>query len=392
MLFKTEYQPAELYAPAKGTWRISWYNNHPATDKLERIQKTFDINRIKDLSERKRVAKNYVSVINEALKNGYNYFVHTEGIAAAAQEEITVQATIATIETMIREMLPVRLLNCNKKRSVQTYSSYTTVFCDWLQVANYSNMPACDFRHSHWVEFMQYKQSQGHGNKNINDYISYFKTTFADAVPMGYIKANPIERIKYLEVGESTLFAEITPDELKRISAELLARHPKYYIYTRFTADGFVRPKHIAFIKASDIDYSRNIIKTYGDSAKNSRINEKELLPGLKQLLIDQGYHTLPGDWYLFGKGFEPSAKPYPSLSTRSAEIWKSLVIDGLGIDKKMYALKHTSGTFYINENEHADIFWLQKQMEHATLAQTEEYIRKRKIKKIQTDAKTIVY
>lgn len=49
-----------------------------------------------------------------------------------------------------------------------------------------------------------------------------------------------------------------------------------------------------------------------------------------------------------------------------------------MGIDKKMYALKHTGGINYIKDNPgRHNLAWLQKQMGHASLHQTQAYLAK---------------
>lgn len=373
------YQPAELYAPAKGTWRIEWYNLHPHTKQLQRIQKTFDINRIKDLDERARVAKGHVELVNAALRTGYNYWIHTVGLKPESDPDTL------TVKALIDKVVAIRKIGL-KKRSVESYNSYANVFVEWLTENELHKLPAEEFTGMHFQQFMAHKSNIGHGNRNINDYLNFYKTTFDIAVKKKLLKESPLTDITFLPEQESTMFATIGDDELQRIAEALKAYSMEYYLYTKFTANEYIRPYHIAFIKAKDIDYKNDIITTYGNSAKNHRINKKQLLPEMKQLLIQFDYHKLHGETYLFGKNFKPNAVAYPTLSKRSAEIWREIVINGLGINKKMYSLKHTSGTQYINENENVDIAWLQTHMEHSTLAETEAYVGKRKVKKIRTD------
>jgi integrase len=85
---------------------------------------------------------------------------------------------------------------------------------------------------------------------------------------------------------------------------------------------------------------------------------------------------------YVFGKDFLPAEKPYNALLDKAGRLWSQYVKTDLGIDKNMYALKHTGAQLYIEKNN-PDAAWLQHQMEHSSLAQTQAYIAKLQGKKI---------
>lgn len=381
-----QYQPAELYKPSHGTWRIQWYNLHPATGTLQRIQKTFNINRISCIKERKRVANEYVLMINTALKNGYNYFRDTEGVAGDNAAYYT------SLGKMIEQITAQRCIG-KKKRTAESYNSYSAVFCDWLRSTDRYHLPPAVFTANMYNDFILHKSNAGSGNRNINDYTNYLKTVFKIGVKLSYLQRNVLDAIDYLPEHESTKFEPFTTDELQRIAAHLKQHNIRYYIYTKFTALEFIRPYHLQYIKACDIDYEKDLIRLTPQSSKNNKVTYKQLLPEIKQYLLQHGYHTLPGEYYIFGKKFEPSPTAWHRLSKDSAELWRKEVIQGLQIDKKMYSLKHTGSTYYVTENEFVDAAWLQHQMEHSSLEITQLYIQSRKTKMIDTArVKTVDY
>lgn len=372
-----QYQIAYYYAPPKGTWRIYWYNRNPQTGQLQRITKTFDLNRITDKPERRRVAKEYVTMINEALRKGYNYFV--DSLYMLDDDNGTISIT-----QLIKNMLPV-LTAGRKKRTVETYNSYADVFTKWLAAKKYNYIPAHQFKPAKYIEFVNYKLAAGHGNNNINDYTSFFKSLFKKAVKLAMIDKNPLDAVDMLPIQESTLFEALTAEELARIAPALIAHNPYFYLYTKFTAHEFIRPYHTARLRVRDLQFENGLIALNNTTTKNNKVVYKQLFPDMVKLLLQLGYDKVPGHWYLFGKGFLPAEKLHASLSNRAAELWRKLVIDGLGINKKMYALKHTGAQYYLTENEHIDTGFLQKHMEHSTLNETEHYISKRAIKMIDT-------
>jgi hypothetical protein len=52
---------------------IVWYNYNPDSPKLER--KTFNLNRIPDLQQRRTMGNTLATAINKALRGGWNVFV-----------------------------------------------------------------------------------------------------------------------------------------------------------------------------------------------------------------------------------------------------------------------------------------------------------------------------
>lgn len=381
------FQPAKLYAPSNGTWRIQWYNLHPYTNSLERVQKTFGLNRIKSKKERQYVAAEHVRLLNTSLKLGYNYFIDTEGLKGNGDT-----VNLITIHDVLKAILPIRLQG-KKKRTIESYKSFNSVFTEWLIENEYNTLPANGFTFKLWQEFINYKISKGHKNRNINDFTTYFKSTFDKAIRQGLMCHNPLFEADRLPNVESTLFQALTPKELLEASRAIQEQHIRYYIYTKFTALEYVRPYHISFIKARDLDFENDLIAINATSSKNKKVKYKQMIPDLKKTLLKYKYHELPGNYYLFGKNFEPSPTHYESLSKRSAEIWREIVIQGLGIDKKMYGLKYTGSQFYVNENDSINAGWLQHQMEHHSLSETETYIHKRKFKRIDlSNVKLIEY
>jgi len=390
-----QFQPAMYTCPADSTWRFCWYNHNPETNKLQRVRHTFDINRIRDLQERKRVADSYKAMLNEALRAGYNYFVDTLGMQPAQLTPplpaVLDEPECVSVSTLLKTALNAIIVG-KKPRTQSTYTSYHNIFKNWLIENGLNNKPADNFSVLDFQEYIIFKASLGHSNKSINSHLSYFKSAFEKGAKLLKIKNNPTEAVDFLPEHESNMFKEFTAQELQRIAATLRAYNPLYYLYTMFTAHMYIRPYHTARLKVNDLNFEAGLLSLSYLTTKNNTVAKVELLPEVRKVLLQLGYDKIPGNYYIFGAGFKPSATIYESLSNRHAELWRELVIEGLGIDKKMYGLKHTSSSYYVSENDHIDAAWLQGQMQHSSLAETEAYIGKRRVKKINKAAKRIKY
>lgn len=391
MTLQPNYKYATLTIEKSGMWRICWYNTHPLSGKLQRVRKTFDLNRIEDLKIRKETAKQVIKYVNQALEHGYNDFLTPEENASLpfvasilnSEKRDPVQQKTTVLAALERTQ-QIRCIG-RAERTVQTYRSYMKVFSSWLESQNLLYLPVDEFTSEHFQEFILFKAAKGDRGSNINDYTSYFKTSFEHIKrKLKLLPSNPLEEIDLLPEQDSTTFAPLTQEELEIIVPALIEYNPRFYLYTRFIPYEFIRPYHIARLRAGDIAYSLNHIHVTEKTSKSKKNRYKQLLQPIKDMLQSMEYDKVPKHYYLFSNlQFEPGEKLYPSLSIRAAEIWKRIVIDGLGINKKMYALKHTSSQYYMNSNDNADMKFLQLHMEHHSITQTEVYLQDKVYKRI---------
>jgi integrase len=120
----------------------------------------------------------------------------------------------------------------------------------------------------------------------------------------------------------------------------------------------------------------------HGKQHKNKKGSVKQLLQPLYDILLEYGYHRLKPDDYFFSTGLRPGQNI--TSPKRASVFWNEFVIKELGINKKLYAVKHTGGNNYLTDNANAvDLSWLQKQMGHSSLEETEVYVKKRTVKKL---------
>lgn len=379
----TVYKRARLHIPEKdsATWFVFWYNFNPAKQRLERVRKTFNLNRIEDISQRRYYGTLYVELINRALSNGGNIF-QTD---AQVPLHIALQPNykeFQTIEAALRYALNRQLARV-KPRSANSYRSVVNIFIKWLQKHQLTNLAPGELSPRIIHAYMDERQGKGINAKTINTHNSYLHLMYEFLRKMGEVEVNPFKSIDSLPETDTERFEILTPEELQRISTHLNARNPDFALYTKLIYYAAIRPYHIGQYQAQQFDFEHGVIHTKGSTSKNRKNQQKQMIAPLQQALIRGNRHTIPGDWYLFGKDFKPSQYKYNSLSTRAAELWKKLVHEELGINKQMYALKHTAAQMYLNNADNPDVGWLQQQMEHHSLEETDIYVKRRKVKKV---------
>ena len=367
--------------PQKGMWRIIWYNTHPVTNTLERVRKTFNLNRITDLKQRKLVAQEACALINQMLRKGWNYFA--DGLPQEEEAEIEEVKTVPTLREALEEANKIK---CQRRGhdSVRSYASLTNVFIAWAEEAGFAAKPVTDFKARDFQAFLNERIEQNMSVSNLNGHITHQKALFKLMChPLEYITANPLEHFKHYPETESSRYEPLTKEELMRVATHLKQVNPRLFLFTQFVYYAYIRPGHLAGLQRKQINFEDGTITIYGSNTKAKRNTTKQLLQPLAASLLELGIDKLPPETYLFSKGLMPDTKKYTTITNRTAELWQKHIMEELKIPKYLYALKHTSGSLYITENEHVDIAWLQRQMEHSSLAETEAYVQKRAVKKI---------
>ena len=125
-MVKKVFVPAYLFISNKrDLWYIVFYQVHPISGIRKEFRRSFDLNRIKNLKERKRQADRIVKKLNrEWLPAGYPY----EELFNQQIEKITISEAIEHALNVKRE-LPT-------KKSVQTYESKARGLISFLKEKN----------------------------------------------------------------------------------------------------------------------------------------------------------------------------------------------------------------------------------------------------------------
>lgn len=363
------YELATLHAPKAGTWLIFWYNINPETGKLERIRKTFNLNRIKDIKERRAAAAGYMDALNKALKSGWNFFIHEKPPEPEKLRSVLLRA------------LDAHLVGLGKE-SVRSYKSILNVFLTWADGEGLAGAPVADFTPLHWDKYRLTRANLS--AKGQNAHLVLIRNLFSRVQKIfRLIKENPLTDFELLPEGESERYQAFTKQELQQIAALLRVEHPGFYLFCSFVFYAYIRPGHLNFLQRWQIDFEHDLLTIRASTTKSGRNATKQLLAPLKALLLAAGVDRLPADHFIFSDGFLPGERFWSNAKNRADKVWTRYVKKGLGIDKNLYALKHTSGQMMISDNQGIDSSWLQAQMEHSSLSETEAYISKRTVKKI---------
>lgn len=368
------YKPAKIYQAGGDlaqTWFVHFSHRANAADKFQRVKITGDINRIPDKETRLQAAKILQRLINDALDNGW------------IPGEVSTMATtsIFTVAAAIEQQLKMKIKTLSKTTQI-SYSSRVNMFIEWLKAKSLDKLPVQDFTTVHADEYSSYLLDKGNNNKTVNGTNETLRGLFTRMVKLKIIKENPYTGIDRLKVADSDWFEPYTNDEIKAIANELRAKMPELFCFWAIIYYTYMRPLSIVQFTADNFDFKEQLIYVQGKQHKNKKAAVKQLLQPLHEILVQYGYDKIQPGNYFFSTGLRPGKNLI--APKRAAGFWKEIIIDGLGINKKMYAAKHTGGSNYLEDNAGAvDLNWLQKQMGHSSLQETETYVKKRTVKKL---------
>jgi integrase len=242
------------------------------------------------------------------------------------------------------------------------------------------------------------KKQRKWSNHAYNKNAGYISGVLSRLVKYEIIEYNPAHKIAMLPTTETNKFETLSEDEKITIRDHLTKVHPSFFTYLMIIYHCGIRPKEVLALKVSDVRLDKNLIIIKPDINKeNSKTPSIRMVPLNKHVseLLRNHIEGSAADYFIFGGpngpgGNRGSGKGGKAGSMRSdyfspsefhikrdtaTRLWSKLVIVGLGINKYMYALKHTGGDDKILAGIPIDA--LREMYGHSSRYMTEKYARK---------------
>ena len=183
MLF-LDYLPAELKIYKSGWYAIYWVKN-PQTERLQR--KTIKLNRIGNITERKKFAKRLVLELNNKLQTGWNPFIEQEAPRGYTK---LVDALDIYLRAKIKEF--------SSKDSIRTYSSHVDILKNYIvQVLKKPDILVISFDNQQVKNYMDYLYNvRDISGRTFNNYKAFTVTIWNWFVENLYCKTNPFVAVK----------------------------------------------------------------------------------------------------------------------------------------------------------------------------------------------------
>jgi integrase len=288
------------------------------------------------MAERKLNALAFASVLWEGLLKGWNPLKHK---FPSFEDELK-GLIIPTLGNSLDHCLEVR----TKHLSIYTYYGYK--YCVkhikraakelGLLDAPLNTVERKDIR----TIIATAKEMNGWNSYMRNRYLTWLKTLLSVLVDEEVITINPAAGIKKEQYTRGPGFKRVTDMEKDRIEKHLAKENPFFFEFVMFIYQAGIRRKELHLVQIKDINVQSRTITIRADVAKTNVERVVPLADDLLEIIMHRNVWELPGEYYLFSRDkFKPGLRSYcPAVSTN---LWKELVIKGLGINCKMYSLKH---------------------------------------------------
>lgn len=356
-----KYYPAELYT--KKCWYIQYFVFDPFTNKM--VSKRIKINRIKNITERRKFGQRLKREINLKLENGWNPFIDD-----SAKKKFKKFSEVLDLykQTEYKNF---------EKDTIRTIDSYLVKLLDYVSKIN-SNFDIGSFTDVLAADMMmKLKLDKKIGNRTYNNNLQFFKRFFNWLLKNKFIDKNPFSEIdpiskRFIKKTRKAL----TRNELKNLIDWLEIHNKRYLVACLLIYYCLLRPDDLQQLKPTNFDLDKKTIRIYADKTKNDkdsfRVIPEVLEPYLDYLDLE---NTNKNDYifsdkknYTFNSGKILVDKRY------FGKYWSEKIRPALGFGKELqfYSLKD-SGITNLMIDGISPVF-VQKQADHNSLETTNLY------------------
>ncbi|WP_421807425.1 tyrosine-type recombinase/integrase [Flagellimonas sp.] len=340
------YSEPKLYIPKDSEgkpdlsqrWYVYFYFRNPNTGNMDKrpIKYYKGINRLKTVSDRKRVGKQLISVLKTMLEEGYNPFIK------GSANTLPVGTVKECFETALEHKKPFV-----KETTYNSYCDYLNLFLDWAKKNSISRMPINELSRKHISAYLNYLgREKPHGKGLMPTSIHNHKGNLSalmgqmvkdDIIPENFIAKIPTKK------NRPSKNEPFSMDEIKELRKYTKEHEPVLYNFLQFIFYSFMRNNEIARIQVKHINMDNRTIAIETKGEKKSHILMIDRLYGM---LKDWNVEQLPKDYYLFtpegvpGKWDASVKSRVDYFSERFAKVKKELKIPK---EKNSYSLRHNA-------------------------------------------------
>lgn len=335
--FRASKPRAIILDAKKGTYQV-FFIVYPALGPRQQIKFQKELNTQHTRKQRETEAWGAADACLEALKAGWNPLKETYP-TFVKDLQVLQELTLST--ALDRALL-------FKKPHLSKFSYYDYAGCVRFikaaaGVCGLLDLPIKQIERKDIRLIMATAKEQRNWTANArNKYLTILKSLFTVMVDeIECIKFNCVHGIKNEPAGKTIGYRRLTQNEKDRICEHLIVVAPDYFEYLMPIYDLGTRRKETLLLKVSDINLSRREIIVRDEVAKTNAARIIPITDTIMEILLRREIYKLPSNWFIFSNDkFRPGPLPYhPNVPT---QWWEKLVQKDLGIDCKMYALKHS--------------------------------------------------
>lgn len=213
--------------------------------------------------------------------------------------------------------------------------------------------------------------NKGNSAQTRNNNRTFLSAFFGWCIKRHYLKSNPCAEIENVRVNGKRR-KPLSPLDMERVRCYLLDHDKHFLLAVMMQYYTFIRPKELSHIRLRDISVMNQTVIVPAMYSKNHREEPVALNDNILKLMVELEIFKFPNDFYLFGKGFIPSAVRADERIFR--EKWSEIRDElGFSYSKKFYSLKDTGIIDLIAAEGAVNA---RDQARHSSIAVTNQYAR----------------
>lgn len=359
-----KYYPAELYT--KKCWYVQYSVFDPYNQRM--VSKRIKINRIKNITERRRFAHRLKRELNNKLENGWNPFIKVE---AKRQFEKFVDVI------KLYKKAEYKNFEAETIRTLDSYFVKLIEFSDKtdrnLLAGSFTELMASNL-------MMEIKLDEKIGSRTYNNNLQFFKRFFNWMVVGKFTDENPFRNIPPIpkRLIKKTRKA-LTREEIRNLVEYLEINNPRFLAACLLIYYCLLRPDDLQHLKPSSFDFKNKTIRINADNTKNDNNSFRVIPIVLERYLNALDIENTNPDYYIFS---EKKSFLFTSGRTKIdkryfAKYWSEIIRPALNFGKELqfYSLKD-SGITNLMSDGISPVF-VQKQADHSSLETTNLYTDK---------------
>ncbi|MGQ2982135.1 tyrosine-type recombinase/integrase [Flavobacterium sp.] len=273
-----DYIPAELRI--NQDWLIVFYAKNPVTGKLERERRR--VPKLKNLKERRKVAKKMEAEINRKLEEGWHPALEQNGQNSFRPFRECVDKFLDYTQRDVKKQV-------KSEDTFRTYKSFLNMIATYMEEKKITLTFALEFNKSFIVDYLDWiYYDRENSPRTYNNHLNFIITFCTFLIEKSYLKENPTNELT--TKATSGKKREPIPKWVKEIIRDKLPEFNwSFFVLCMCSYYGLVRRTELTKLKVRDFDLDRGIITIPCGEGKYKSKTEFATIPeNLLPMLIVQ--------------------------------------------------------------------------------------------------------
>lgn len=330
-------------------------------------RKKYMLSRYKSVKERDAVAAQLMAELYAKLSKGWSPFAPE----AASRGDARLMSVLELYRNYLAAVVKKKVITA---KTCRDWLSRVKLLEDYISQYSRMDVMCCEVDKDYITEYLDYiLLDRDVSARTRNNHRGWLSSLCGWMVERRFLKDNPVTDVAVL--AEHGVYRQaISRDDLHRLREYLWQTNRSFLLAVMMEYYTFIRPNELSNIRIRDISVKEQTVFVSAEISKNRRDGVVALNDKIVRLMIELGVFNHPGDEFLFGRKFTPSAVPAMPrhFSDYFVKVRRQL---GFPENYQFYSLKNSGIRDLANER---GIVVARDQARHSDVSVTNRYLQGR--------------